>query len=102
MLFKQVSAVDRVPPPRNLFLRYNYMIATHMAFDLTMYFLIGLNMIPIAFELNAKNDSVWYMGILKIVNYVYCAIYILEAMIKVFIFIDRFFLDFFAWNQLFR
>ena len=80
--FKQARASDRVPPPRNLFLRYNYLIATHVAFDATINILIALNMIPISFELSVSDD-VWYMKYLKFINYVYCGVYILEMFIKV-------------------
>lgn len=80
--FKQVRASESVPPPRNLFLRYNYMIATHVAFDAAMNFLIAVNMIPISFELSVPED-VSYMKYLKIINYVYCSVYILEMITKV-------------------
>ena len=80
--FRQARASDRVPPPRNLFLRYNYMIATHVAFDAIMNILIAVNMIPIFLELSVP-DTVWYMVHLKYINYVYCFVYIVEIIIKV-------------------
>lgn len=59
------------------------MVATHVAFDIVMNILILLNMIPIALELSVPDD-VWYMIYLKYINYVYCAVYVLEAAIKVY------------------
>ncbi|XP_057290115.1 sodium/hydrogen exchanger 10-like [Hydractinia symbiolongicarpus] len=93
--FKQVRASETVPPPRNLFLRYNYLIATHVAFDAVMNALIALNMVPIAFELSVS-ETVWYMKYLKIINYVYCGVYIMEAMIKILAFRVYYFKD--KWN----
>jgi len=58
------------------------MIATHVAFDAIMNVLIALNMIPISLELSVPDD-IWYMVYLKYVNYVYCALYVLELIIKV-------------------
>lgn len=58
------------------------MVATHVAFDVTINILIILNMIPISLELSVPDD-VWYMIYLKYINYVYCAVYVLEAAIKV-------------------
>ena len=80
--FRQARASDRVPPPRNLFLRYNYMTATHVAFDLVMNVLIAVNMIPIFLELSVPDDSEM-MPYLKYINYVYCGVYVVEAIIKV-------------------
>ena len=80
--FRQARASDRVPPPRNLFLRYNYMVATHVAFDAIMNILIALNMIPIFLELSVP-DTVWYMIYLNYINYVYCFVYVVEIIIKV-------------------
>jgi len=95
--FKQVRASESVPPPRNLFLRYNYMIATHVAFDAAMNILIAVNMIPISFELSVPED-VWYMKYLKIINYVYCSVYILEMITKMLAFRRYYFKD--KWNVL--
>ena len=79
---KQMKAADRVPPPRNIFLRYNYMIATHVAFDVLMNVLITLNMVAIIFELTA-DDNASYLVYLKYINYVYFVVFMLEAIIKV-------------------
>lgn len=77
-----MKAADRVPPPRNIFLRYNYMVATHMAFDILMNILIVLNLIAIFIELNADDDA-YYLIYLKYINYAYFVIFMLEAIIKV-------------------
>ena len=77
-----MKAADRVPPPRNIFLRYNYMIATHMGFDILMNVLITLNMIAIIVELTVDYDGSLRIY-LKYINYVYFNIFILEAIIKV-------------------
>ena len=79
---KQMKAADRVPPPRNIFLRYHYLIATHMAFDILMNILIVLNLIAIFIELTADDDAN-YLIYLKYINYAYFVIFMLEAIIKV-------------------
>lgn len=79
---RQMKAADRVPPPRNIFLRYNYMIATHMTFDILMNVLITLNIIAISVELAVNYDGSLSIY-LKYINYVYFNIFILEAIIKV-------------------
>ena len=80
-----MKASDRVPPPRNIFLRYNYMIATHVAFDIIMNVLVALNVATIIFEL-ATHQKAWhkeYTKPLTYLNYLFCAAFLLEAGIKV-------------------
>jgi sodium/hydrogen exchanger 10/11 len=59
-----------------------YRVAMHVMFDAVINVLIILNMIPIIIELTADDDSP-YLGVLKTINYVYCAIYLIEAIWKV-------------------
>ena len=79
---KQTKAADRVPPPRNIFLRYNYLIATHISFDILMNILIVINLIVIIIELSFTAEP-QYLIYLKYINYSYFGIFMLEAIIKV-------------------
>ena len=71
-----------IPPPDSAIQLFMYRVAAHVMCDVVMNTLIILNMIPIIFEL-ASDEDAWYMGILKIINYVYCCIYVAEAIWKV-------------------
>ena len=85
MNLKQIKAAERIPPPRNTFLRYNYLIATHMAFDILVNVLIITNLIAIVIELViTASEYANYAIYLKIINYVYFGLFVLEAIIKVF------------------
>ena len=77
-----MKADELVPEPENRVLLFMYRVAVHVSFDVVMNTLILINMIPIVFELTSPDDA-WYMGTLKIVNYIYCVIYVIEASWKV-------------------
>lgn len=59
-----------------------YDVAAHVVFDVVINTLIIINMVPIVLEL-ASDDDAPYMTILNNINYVYCAIYVAEALWKV-------------------
>ena len=59
-----------------------YDVAVHVVFDVVINTLIVINMVPIVLEL-ASDDDAPYMNILNIINYVYCSIYVAEAIWKV-------------------
>lgn len=59
-----------------------YDVAVHVVFDVVINTLIMINMVPIVLEL-ASDDDAPYMNVLNIINYVYCSIYIAEAIWKV-------------------
>ena len=59
-----------------------YDAAAHVVFDVVINTLIIINMVPIVLEL-ASDDDASYMMILNYINYVYCGIYISEALWKV-------------------
>ena len=63
-----------------------YSVAAHVSFDVVMNTLIILNMVPIILEL-ASDDDAPYMNTLNVINYVYCTIYVAEAIWKVFVFL---------------
>ena len=79
---KKTKADEVIPPPDSAIQLFMYRVAAHVMCDVVMNTLIILNMIPIIFEL-ASDEDAWYMGILKIINYVYCCIYVAEAIWKV-------------------
>lgn len=68
--------------PDNRIQYFMYKVAMHVSFDAVMNVLILFNLIPIIFELTADEDAP-YLSILRIINYVYCSIYVLEALWKV-------------------
>lgn len=59
-----------------------YDVAVHVVFDVVINTLIIINMVPIVLEL-ASDDDAPYMNILNTINYVYCSIYVAEALWKV-------------------
>ena len=59
-----------------------YVVAVHVMFEVIVNTLIVINMVPIILELSSDDDAP-YMGVLTIINYVYCTIYIAEAAWKV-------------------
>ena len=79
---KHHKAAERVPPPSNKVLSFMYDVAAHVSFDIVMNVLIIANMVPIILEL-ASDDDAPYMNVLNIINYVYCTLYVSEAIWKV-------------------
>lgn len=79
---KQTKPTERIPPPNNKILSFMYDVAAHVVFDVVINTLIIINMVPIVLEL-ASDDDASYMTILNLINYVYCGIYISEALWKV-------------------
>ena len=79
---KHVKAAERIPPPYNKVSYFMYTVAVHVMFDVVMYTLIIINMVPIILEL-ASDDDASYMDTLSVINYVYCAIYVTEVIWKV-------------------
>ena len=77
-----MKSADRIPMPTNRVQLVMYHIAVHVMFDVVMHSLIILNLIPIIMEMTA-DDSAWYIGILRVVNYVFTSIYCMEAIWKV-------------------
>lgn len=79
---KQTKPTERIPPPDNKILSFMYDVAAHVVFDVVINTLIIINMVPIVLEL-ASDDDAPYMTVLNHINYVYCGIYISEALWKV-------------------
>ena len=71
-----------IPEPFYRIQKLVYRFACHPLFDWSIIGLIMINMVIIIVELTAsKNAS--YKGGLKISNYVFCSIYIIECVLKV-------------------
>lgn len=79
---KQTRLKERIPPPNDKIRAFMYVVAVHVMFEVIVNTLIVINMVPIILELSSDDDAP-YMGILTIINYVYCTIYIAEAAWKV-------------------
>jgi hypothetical protein len=71
-----------IPPPDHPIRRRLYYIATNFWFDTTVNTLIIINMIPISLELSVDED-VSYFIVLRVLNYIFCSIYVSEAILKV-------------------
>lgn len=79
---KHQKPTELIPPPNNKVLGFMYSVAAHVSFDIVMNTLILINMVPIILEL-ASDDDAPYIYTLNIINYVYCTIYVTEAIWKV-------------------
>ena len=79
---KQTIPKERIPPPNDKIRAFMYVVAVHVMFEVIVNTLIVINMVPIILELSSDDDAP-YMGVLTIINYVYCTIYIAEAAWKV-------------------
>ena len=79
---KHQKPAERIPPPTNKVLSLMYTVAAHVSFDIAMNSLIIINMVPIILEL-ASDDDAPYMNTLNTINYVYCTVYVTEAIWKV-------------------
>ena len=79
---KKIDPTEIIPPPDYPIRRRLYYIATNFWFDTTVNVLIIVNMIPISLELSVDED-VSYFIVLRVLNYIFCSIYVSEAIIKV-------------------
>ncbi|XP_028411372.1 sodium/hydrogen exchanger 10-like isoform X2 [Dendronephthya gigantea] len=94
---KKIDPAENIPPPDSPIRRRLYYIATNFWFDTTVNVLIIINMIPIALELSVDEDVSYYI-VLRVLNYIFCTIYVSEAVIKCVAFGRRYFTDY--WNLL--
>ncbi|XP_068761684.1 sperm-specific sodium:proton exchanger-like [Montipora capricornis] len=94
---KHQKPAERIPPPTNKVLSLMYTVAAHVSFDIAMNSLIIINMVPIILEL-ASDDDAPYMNTLNTINYVYCTVYVTEAIWKAMAFRRFYFKDY--WNLL--
>jgi sodium/hydrogen exchanger 10/11 len=79
---KKIDPTEIIPLPDHPIRRRLYYIATNFWFDTVVNMLIIVNMIPISLELSVDED-VSYFIVLRVLNYIFCFIYVSEAAIKV-------------------
>ncbi|XP_071957219.1 sperm-specific sodium:proton exchanger-like isoform X2 [Antedon mediterranea] len=80
-----VKKKESIPPPSNKFQNIFFKISMHQAFELFIYFVIFANMVPIILEFVIDTEHLRYddyKPVMRISNFIFMSIYILEAMIK--------------------
>ncbi|XP_074660935.1 sperm-specific sodium:proton exchanger-like [Tubulanus polymorphus] len=99
------SSYSQIPPPERECLMGPYFAANSIAFEVFIYVAIFTNLIPIVLELAVedqyeKTDPTYLeiMLSLRIINYIYFIIYLIEAIIKILGFRKHYFSS--HWNQL--
>ncbi|XP_078585490.1 sperm-specific sodium:proton exchanger-like isoform X2 [Branchiostoma floridae x Branchiostoma japonicum] len=91
---------DQLPMPEHKFLRTVFIIVGHPAFEWSINVLIILNLIPIIIEFTIEESDPQfpeYQFYLRITNYVFFVIYILEAVLKIIALRKHYFFS--HWNQ---
>lgn len=74
-----------------------YVVVVYVMFEVVVNILIVINMVLIILEF-FLDDDVLYMGVLIIINYVYCIIYIVEVVWKVCIYFCWIFIVWVVFN----
>ncbi|CAH1258973.1 SLC9C1 [Branchiostoma lanceolatum] len=91
---------DKLPMPEHKVLRTVFIIVVHPAFEWSINVLIILNLIPIIIEFAIEESHpqfLEYQFYLRITNYVFFVIYILEAIFKIVALRKHYFFS--HWNQ---
>ncbi|XP_078670954.1 sperm-specific sodium:proton exchanger-like isoform X2 [Branchiostoma floridae x Branchiostoma belcheri] len=91
---------DQLPKPEHKVLRTVFIIVCHPAFEWTINVLIILNLIPIIIEFVIEESHPQfpeYQFYLRITNYIFFVIYVLEAILKIVALRKHYFFS--HWNQ---
>lgn len=76
----QWKSAKAPPRPKYKCLNWSYVVVTHSLFEWLLFGVIVINMIGTIIELSLKNRT--GLLVLQYLNYVFCAIYIVEAVTK--------------------
>ena len=72
---------DQYPPPVSKFLNAFYVVAMNPVFEWALFGIIIANVLCSIVELSVSNITTLF--VLDIFNYFFCAVYLIEALIKV-------------------
>lgn len=75
------KAKDDVPPPTRKFCHGPYRVVTHSIFEWLFFAVILINSILTIVELTITDEK--GLQALQYINYVFCSLYIVEAIVKV-------------------